>query len=378
MKKLLIFISIFFIVGQSISKPINFGYQNTSSDNDKTVIVLINPGVFYLKSIVYMTENGIINVENIEYQAVFYTKSEVRIRDAKDFVKSNGIKYIKFREVYGNLDINNIYKKNLCSDDFLDIVNTSDGIIFLGGWDIPPVYYGQKTELTVGINTPNRHLFELSFYFHLLGGSQNLGFKNLLEDKPYFPVLGICLGMQTMNVATGGDMYQDIPSDVYGLNYVEDVISLGMDQMHRNYNKNLFPEEEINNHSFHHVKITDKNLRRNLKLKNGFNPITASSHHQAVKDLGKNMVVAGTSMDGKVIEAMVHKKYINVIGTQFHPEFIYLYDPDSKRRKFNIDDEELLSEHEVLVKNDSYQFHLDFWENFINSVKLYSDISKNN
>lgn len=378
MKKLLILFSIFFIVGQLISKPINYGFQNTSSDIDKTVIVLINPGVFYLKSIVYMTKNGVINADNIEYVAVFYTKSEVKISEAKDFVKKNDIKNIKFREVYGNLNINNIYKENLCTDDFRDIFNTSDGIIFLGGWDIPPVYYGQKTELTVGINTPNRHLFELSFYFHLLGGNQNPNFKNYLEVKPDFPVLGICLGMQTMNVATGGDMYQDIPSDIYGLNYVEDVIKLGMDQMHRNYNKHLYPEEEINNHSFHHVKITDKNLRNKLKLKDGFNPITASSHHQAVKVLGKNMIVAGTSMDGKVVEAMLHQKYVNVLGTQFHPEFVYLHDPDSKRRKFNPDEKELLSEHEILVKNNSYQYHLDFWENFIKSVKIYSTNSKNN
>ena len=221
-------------------------------------------------------------------------------------------------------------------------------------------------------------MFELSFYYHLLGGNQNPSFKNLLEERPNFPVLGICLGMQTMNVATGGDMYQDIPSDVYGLNYVEDVISLGMDQMHRNYNKHLYPEDDINNHSFHHVKITDRTLRNKLKLKDGFNPITASSHHQAVKALGKNMVVAGTSIDGKVVEAMVHKKYVNVLGTQFHPEFVYLHDPNSTKRKFHPDENEMLSEYEVLVKNDSYQFHLDFWENFINSVEIYSTKSKNN
>lgn len=363
MKKFILLFSIIFVLGNGYSnEPVQL--QN----NNKTTIVLINPGVFYLESIVYMTKNGIINGDNIEYLAVFYTKSEVKYSKARDYLKENNIKCIKFREVYGDLNINNIYKTNSCSDDFKDIFNSSDGIIFLGGWDIPPTYYGQKTGLTVGIKTPNRHLFELSFLFHLLGGSQNTDFKNFLEEKPDYPVLGICLGMQTMNVATGGDMYQDIPSDIYGLKYVEDVIALGMDQMHRNYNKHLFPEKEIDNHSFHHIKIIDQKLRNKLKLKDGFNPIVASSHHQAVKDLGKGMVLSGTSLDGKVMELLTHDKYKNVIGTQFHPEFKTEHDPDSIKRKFHPDEKETMTEHEVLLKNKSYKFNLSFWDNFISSI----------
>jgi putative glutamine amidotransferase len=139
--------------------------------------------------------------------------------------------------------------------------------------------------------------------------------------------------------------------------------------MHRNYNKHLYPESEINNHNFHHVKIINSDIRKKLKLKDGFNPITASSHHQAVRKLGKDMIIAATSMDGKVVEMLIHDKYPNVIAPQFHPEFIYLHDPDSKKGIFHPNDKELLSEHEVLLKYDSYQFHLDFWNNFVNTVK---------
>jgi len=366
MKKIFLLFSIFLILGTVDSTP----YVDGSKPEPKTTIVLVNPGVFYLKSIVYMTKHNIINVENVEYLAVFYTKSEVKYSDAWDYVNDNNITCVKFREVYGNLNKDNIYKTNSCTNDFYDIFNNADGIIFLGGWDIPPVYYGQKTDLTAGVKTPNRHLFELSFYFHLLGGSQNKGFKNFLGEKPDFPILGICLGMQTMNVATGGDMNQDIPSDIYGLKYVEDAIALGQDQMHRNYNKHLYPEKEIDNHNFHHVKITDSKLRKEFKMIDGFNPITASSHHQAVKNLGQNMIVSGTSMDGKVIETLTHAKYINVFGTQFHPEFETLHNPESIKRKFHPDDEEVLTEHEVLLKNKSYQFHLNVWAYFTESIKL--------
>ncbi len=187
MKQIILLFSILFIVGKSYSTPI-IPVNHTDKDNtSKIKIVLINPDVFYLKSIVYMTKKGIINAGNIEYLAVFYTKSEIKYSEAKNFVDENDIKFIKFKEVYGNLDINNIYTRNECTDNFHDVFKNSDGIIFFGGWDIPPVYYGQKTKLTVGIKTPNRHLFELSFLFHLLGGNQNGGFNNFLEENPITP-----------------------------------------------------------------------------------------------------------------------------------------------------------------------------------------------
>ncbi len=365
MKKIILSFLFFIILGTVNSIPI----PQKDNPQPKTTIVLINPGVFYLESIVYMTKHGIIKGDDIQYLAVFYSKSEVKYSEARDYVANNDIKCVKFREVYGDLNRDNIYKKNTCTDEFYDIFKNSDAIIFLGGWDIPPVYYGQKTELTVGIKTPNRHLFELSFIFHLLGGSQNPDFKNFLREKPDYSVLGICLGMQTMNVATGGDMYQDIPSDIYGLKYVEDVIALGTDQMHRNYHKHLYPEKEIDNHNFHRIKFIDKNLIEKLKIPDGFFPTVASSHHQAVHNLGMNMVVSATSMDGKVIETLTHKQYKNVIGVQFHPEFYTEHDPDSIKRKFSPEDKEILTEHEVLLKHKSYGFVLDFWSYFIESIK---------
>ncbi len=51
---------------------------------------------------------------------------------------------------------------------------------------------------------PGRHFFEVSFLFHLLGGSRNESFKPLLDENPGYMVTGFCLGMQSMNVATGG------------------------------------------------------------------------------------------------------------------------------------------------------------------------------
>ncbi|MBK7095482.1 MAG: gamma-glutamyl-gamma-aminobutyrate hydrolase family protein [Saprospiraceae bacterium] len=338
------------------------------SNAKKAKIVLVNPGVFYIRSIDFLVQTHVLDTALIEFESVFYTKSEVRYSDTDDYIRENKLHYILNREIYGNLNINTIYKKNDCTDDFREIFDNSDGIIFFGGWDIPPVYYGQKTELTVDINTPNRHLFELSFLFHLLGGNQNRDFKAFMRLKPDYMVLGICLGMQSMNVATGGDMYQDIPSDIYGLNYVEDVLKQEKDNIHRNYYKNIYPEKDINSHSFHRIDITDKNIRKSLGI--DYFPLVVSSHHQAIKNPGAGMIVAGTSLDGKVVEMMVHSEYKNVIGTQFHPEFYTIYDPDSDKLKLNTEDPEPMTEHEMILKNNSFQFHLDFWKMIQNKAIL--------
>lgn len=339
--------------------------QNGIDDTDKTKIILVNPGVFYLKSLAYLTDNKIIDIKNLEYQAVFYTKNEISYDDAEELVKENDISYIKLKKVEGDLTIDNLYTENSCTKHFNELFENSDGIIFLGGWDIPAVAFGQKTSLLAGIKTPNRHYFELSFLYHLLGRKSNENIKPLLDKKPDYVVFGICLGMQTMNVATGGDMYQDIPSDIYGLKYVEDVLALDKNKMHRNYWRNIDTDENLNRHSFHKIKLVDNQFfTTKFKLNKTDQPYVCSSHHQAVMNIGKGFKVAATSLDGKVVEAIYHKKYKNVLGVQFHPEFYTLHDPDSKKVKMKPEDEKLMTEHEILEKLGSYQFHLKYWEYF--------------
>ena len=351
---ILFYINLSGIFGQIVAR--NQVYSNES----KAKILLVNPDSFYLKSIDFLVSINVIDTTLINFEAVFYTKCEINSDHGKKFKLDHNIKYLDISEVNGTLNNENIYSENECTDDFRKLFMNSDGIIFFGGWDIPPTYYGQKTELLTDIYTPNRHLFELSFLYHLIGSSKNSDYTELLANKPQYMVLGICLGMQTMNVASGGDMYQDIPQDIYGLKYVEDVLGLDVDKWHRNYNRNLYTDKELNSHSFHHIKIIDKEI---LKLCGNFDPLVVSSHHQAVNKTGKNLIIAATSVDGKVVEMLRHKKYKGVIGTQFHPEFFTLYDPNSRKVKTGPNDE-LMTEHEVLINNGSYQFHIDLWKYF--------------
>ncbi len=335
--------------------------QNNDLNINKNRIILVNPGVFYLKSLNLLTEKSIIDIDNLEYQAVFYSKSEISYDDAQQFVEENNISNIKLLKIEGDLNASNLFQKNSCSDSFKELFENSEGIIFLGGWDIPAEIYGSKTNLHTQIRTPNRHYFELSFLYHLLGNGKN-GFTPLLEYKPGYVVYGICLGMQSMSVATGGDMYQDIPSEVYGTKYAEDVLALDKNQQHRSYWKNIDRDETLDGHSFHQIKLIENSFfTNNYGMSNSDTPYVCSSHHQAVKNIGFDWDVIATSMDGKIIEAIKHTKYKNVLGVQFHPEFYYLHDADSKKFKFKPDDKELRTEYRMINELGGYKFNLDYW-----------------
>lgn len=214
-----------------------------------------------------------------------------------------------------------IYRVNECTDVFTRLTKVSDGIIFTGGPDIPPSIYGDKTSLLTQITDPVRHYFEVSFMFHLIGGSKDTLFQPMLDAKSLMPVLGICLGMQTINVAAGGTLVQDIPFELYGVESVEDALIQQTNNLHRNYNANYALDDKLLWGNFHQINILDEPLKSFCNGK----PWVLSSHHQAVRLLGRNLKVIATSLDGRVIEAIRHTKYPNVIGVQFHPEPILLY-----------------------------------------------------
>ena len=97
---------------------------------------------------------------------------------------------------------------------------------------------------------------------------------------------------------------------------------------------------------------------------NMIQPFIFSNHKQSPKDLGKGFNIAATSMDKKVIEAISHNKYKNVLGLQFHPEVCELYQINDKKYKINPNDTSLISYNEFLQNNNSLQFHKDYWKYF--------------
>lgn len=305
-------------------------HNGTAGTDGKSALVLMNPTVNNLKTIFYLIDNGIFPLQEGTELVGFFNKAQrYDFGLSADFIAESGRKGVYLlacNEVPGS----RLYGENPCSDDFRHAFENSKGVIFFGGPDIPPVFYGEETSLLTSITDYYRHAFEASFLFHLLGGSQDARFVPLLEENPDYMIMGICLGMQTMNIATGGTMVQDIPTEIYGKTSAEQVLSLEPDKQHRNYHTNLGTDDDMIWGSFHRIKAVMPERLKPFFAGSGPNPAVLSSHHQAVEKTGRGLSVAATSTDGKIPEIMVHEKYPNVIGLQFHPEPALLYKPDEK------------------------------------------------
>lgn len=337
--------------------------------NEKTKLILVHPTEYNLNLFVNLLDKNIVDVENFELIGIYHAKENYDYKESQEYINENNYNFISLVEISKDIEPTDLYQSNAFTSEFEKLFEENDAILFFGGPDLPPYIYGEKMLLTTRMTDPYRHYFEASFLFHLLGGSQNPEHTPLLDSNPNYPVYAICLGMQTMNIATGGTMIQDIPSEVYSQKFVEDVLSSDFNIQHRNYNNNNSNDETLFSGSFHEITIAkkDKLIGTKSKLANN-TPLIYSNHHQAIEKLGQNLEVVATSVDGKIIEAISHTKYPNVLGIQFHPEGTYLHDPEIKYR--NGTDDELKAGITILKETRSYQFHLDLWKEFSRKLKL--------
>ena len=157
-----------------------------------------------------------------------------------------------------------------------------DGLIITGGdFDIDPKIYNQKKKGSKNIKS-KRTSFEINI------------FNKFLEINK--PILGICGGAQLINVATGGNLIQDLK-------------------------KVIINHEQVNSRNETSHKIT---IRKKTKLydicKKRIIKVN-SAHHQAIKKLGKDLEISAVASDG-VIEGIEHKTHKWCIGLQWHPEFL--------------------------------------------------------
>jgi len=322
-----------------------------------------------LQALLGLKKEGFLTLKNLVVVSVFHTKERAEYLKAAEFVKARGLDWIKFHELTGEIRRETLFQKNSLTADFENIFRKSDGIIFFGGYDIPPAIYGQKTGLLTQIRTPFRHYVELSFIFHLLGGFQNPDLEPLLAQAPLFPVLGICLGSQSLNVGTGGTLHQDVWADIYKAANFEDIAAIPRENLHRNPLARLFPEWDLFPSSMHPIRLLKDGIfvaRMGFQEKDA--PYVRSGHHQALNALGRGMKVAAASMDGKVVEAVEHERFANVLGVQFHPDPPALWSNDEKFR-FTPDDQEKISLRSILENHPpSYAFHQRLWTWFFQNV----------
>ncbi len=328
-------------------------------------LAILYPSMASLNALIELRELGLITAENLTVIGVYHEKERTNYERSIEYVKNNGLRWIKFHKISNELRKETLFQKNPCSEEFEQIFRKSDGIIFFGGADIPPSIYGKKTNFLSGIYTTYRHFLELSFIFHLLGGFQDENHTPFLESNPEFPVLGICLGAQSLNVGTGGTLTQDIWSEEYGKKYFEDVFILDRENWHNNPYSRVFPEEKLIGYNFHRIKLSGNGkFCSTLGFEENDTPYIVSSHHQMVGKTGKGMTIIATSLDGRVAESIEHQTYPHVLGTQFHPEFPILWDTV---RKFRItpQDEEGINLNSFLKSNPpSWDFHRKIWSWF--------------
>ena len=168
------------------------------------------------------------------------------------------------------------------------ILSRVDGLMLTGGGDVDPKLYGEKRHETFEAAETGRDEFEIALA------------KAAVQKG--IPLLAICRGMQVLNVAMGGTLYQDIPSQVTGA-------------LHHSV-----PQPRAG--SAHEVWISkDSVLSALLKdhMEDGETCHVNSRHHQSVKDVASGFEVTATSPDG-VIEAMEKPGAAYCIAVQWHPE----------------------------------------------------------
>ena len=285
----------------------------------RTLLLVSHPSKRIVQVMHALVQQKVLDVSRLFVVGLHHQKEAEDYSSSRAYLQKHGLSWMAIKALTCDIDRDSIFKHNGCSAVFADLMARSAGVVFTGGADLPPSIYGEKTLLTTVIRTPHRQHWELSFLFHLLGSSRNAAHTPLLAKRPGYPVLAICLGMQTLNVATGGTLIQDIPSEVYGVKTFEEAAALGPDKLHRNATHRLHPERGLGPGVYHPVKLTHPLL---ATLHGGAEPVRVLSiHHQAVEQLGQNLEIIATSPDGKIVEGVRHQKFSGVLGVQFHPEY---------------------------------------------------------
>jgi putative glutamine amidotransferase len=169
-------------------------------------------------------------------------------------------------------------------EDAAEYLDRVSALLLTGGADLDPALYGEERHPTVKRVFPERDAFEIALCRDAL--------------RRDLPTLAICRGHQVLNVATGGTLIQDIPSQVEAAaDHDPDV-----ERWERSHDVAILPGTRLR-----------ELLGRDRVAVNSF-------HHQAVKDLGRGLVLSARGCDDGVIEGMEMPDRRFVIGVQWHPE----------------------------------------------------------
>lgn len=185
-------------------------------------------------------------------------------------------------EAGGNPILLNITRDDGLIAEYAELV---DGVLFSGGEDVDPAFYGEEQQWGCGDVCPLRDEFEVKLL------------RALLEKHPEKPILGICRGEQVLNVAMGGTLYQDIKSEPAGC------------IRHQ--------QQQLSRYASHQVEVSENSKLHDIY---GATEVMVNSfHHQAVKDIGPGLAVTARASDG-IIEGFEKPDHPYFVAVQWHPE----------------------------------------------------------
>ncbi|WP_399631358.1 gamma-glutamyl-gamma-aminobutyrate hydrolase family protein [Sporosarcina sp. SG10008] len=168
--------------------------------------------------------------------------------------------------------------------DVEQLIEMFDGLLLSGGNDINPMLFNEEPHEYLGVVSPSRDSSELELARRML--------------KTGKPILGICRGLQVLNVAVGGTLYQDL------------------------YKQNDSPilqhiQKAPNTHCSHYVQLDKGSLLESIA---GSERIQVNSyHHQSLKEVPSDFKVTAVASDG-IVEAIESTDEQFVLGVQWHPE----------------------------------------------------------
>jgi len=344
-------------------------FFNTNYNPSKSYILMTSPTIQNIERVKYLINNGILFTGEYEIIGIYFYAEKYDYSQSIRYIRDNKLTKFHMQKITGTLTIEDIFGPNNLTNNFDVMFSQSKGLFIWGKEsDIQPIIYGEKNTGS-DITDPQKNLFEISFIFHLLGNVNNPNFTPFLERDPQYFIVGIDDGMEIMNVATGGSMIQDIPSELYNAEFPRDIVQIDKENLHCNYWQEIFDNSQLMSSNFHPVRMEINGfLMKNLKWKkSNVSPPMISSHHQAIKHPENCWEITARSMDGKVIEGIKSKKYPNVFAVQFHPEISELFEENGEKFKFSPRD--ISANYYELTGKKGRKFLSKFWRIISKSIK---------
>ena len=185
---------------------------------------------------------------------------------------------------------------DLTEADLAQLLEGADAVLFTGGPDVHPFFFGEETQAHCGNVCLRRDELELALL------------RLAMEAKK--PILGVCRGVQILNIGLGGDIYQDIPSQF----------------------KEEFPIAHTQPFAYdipsHTVSVTPGTLLARI-AQNSVIKVN-SMHHQAVRRVAPGLTASGHAPGG-LVECVEKPDYPFFIGVQWHPEYLWEQDEAAAR-----------------------------------------------